>query len=176
MRIQKKSIFAASGLAVAVTMAIALSLPTSAAGWALIGGSLGLSQRDVRVDNNFTDASANNNNTPHVNFPGATGAVMAIWKGAVEWGSVPWAGNGLGDGSSTNSNLGDGGANFDAKFEGTTTAIGNSHANVHSEISGLHRDADQRRVAHPLPLQLDLGRRPRLGRGQPDRSAGRGVP
>jgi len=136
MRSIHKTFLAASGLALAVTTAVTLSLPTSTAGFTTIGGSLGLSQRDFRVFNNFTDSQANNNTTPHPNFPGHTGAVMAIWKGHVEWSSGPYAGNGLGDGVTSNPILGDGGANFDNTFQGTHTAAGGSNGNVHSELSG----------------------------------------
>lgn len=128
-------ILAGSGLALAALAVALFSLPTTTAAYSLIGGSLGLSQRDFRVYNNFTDATANNNTVTHVNFPGATGATLAIWKGQVEWGSGPYAGNGLGDGLASNVNLGDGGANFDNSYQGAATATGSIDANVHSEIS-----------------------------------------
>ncbi|MHC5210390.1 MAG: IPT/TIG domain-containing protein [Planctomycetota bacterium] len=130
-----KTIFAASGLALVVGAVGVLSLPSTTAAYSLIGGSLGVGQRDFRVFNNFTDAAANNNTTPHVNFPGQTGAIMAIWKGHVEWGSSLWAGNGLGDPSAGNL-LGDGGANFDNKFEGETNIVGSTNDNIHSELAG----------------------------------------
>jgi hypothetical protein len=136
MRFHKQTLFAASGLVVAVTLAASLSVPTSTAGFTLIGGSLSTAQRDFRVFNNFTDTAANNNIVPHVNFPGHTGAVMSIWKACAEWASVPHAGNGLGDGHSSNPVIGNGGGNFDAKFEGTSTIPGNTNQNIHSEIPG----------------------------------------
>jgi hypothetical protein len=136
MRLQKKTIFAASGLVLAVAMVGAMSMPTSTAGWSLIGGSLGLGQRDIRVWNNFTDAQANNNTIPHSNFPGHVGAPMAIWKGCAEWGSVPRAGNGAGDGVGSNPIIGSGGANFDTHMQGTTTSTGGNNGNVHSELAG----------------------------------------
>jgi len=127
---------ALAGLGAALGLLGVLSAPTNTAAFTTIGGSLGTSQRDFRVFNNYTDATANNNTTPHVNFPGATGAVMAIWKGHAEWGSGPYAGNGLGDGSTSNPNLGDGGANFDFMYQGTTDATGGTNSNVHSELAG----------------------------------------
>ena len=49
MRLSKKTIFAASGLVLSVAMVGAMSMPTSTAGFSLIGGALGLGQRDIRV-------------------------------------------------------------------------------------------------------------------------------
>jgi hypothetical protein len=136
MRLQnKKTLFAASGLAIAMAVVGSISMPTSTAAFTFIGGTLSLSQRDFRVFNNFTDSQANNNTAPHSNFPGHTGAVMAIWKGCAEWASVPRAGNGLGDGVGSNPIIGSGGANFDPDMQGTTGSIGGTNDNVHSEIS-----------------------------------------
>jgi hypothetical protein len=132
MRSIHKTLLAASGLALAVTTAVTRSLPTSTAAYTTIGGSLGLAQRDFRVFNSFADAASNNNTTTHPNFPGHAGAVMAIWKGTVEWASGPYAGNGLGDGVGSNPNLGDGGANFDSTFQGTHTSAGGNNGNIHS--------------------------------------------
>ncbi len=125
-----------TALLVAGGAVASLSAPVDTAAYTTIGGNLSLSQRDFRVFNNFTDATANNNTTPHVNFPGQTGAVMAIWKGHTEWASEPRAGNGAGDGLTSNPVLGSGGANFDNVFGGTHTATGGFNENVHSEISG----------------------------------------
>ena len=136
MKPTTSKLVALAGLGAALGLLGVLSAPTRTAAYSLIGGSLSTAQRDFRVFNNFTDASANNNVTPHVNFPGATGAVMAIWKGQVEWASGPYAGNGLGDGVTSNPNLGDGGANFDNTYQGTTTGTGTTNQNVHSELSG----------------------------------------
>ena len=63
-------------------------------GYTVIGGKLSLAQRDVRVYDNFTMATANNNTTPDSNWPGYTGAEMAIWKGCAEWASELHGGNG----------------------------------------------------------------------------------
>jgi hypothetical protein len=103
-------------------------------GYSLIGGSLGTSQRDVRVFNNFTDSTANDNQVPDTQFPGFQGANMALWKGVVEWGSG-LHGNGNGDPTQPGG-LGSGGANFDANWQGTATSIGSANNNIHSEISG----------------------------------------
>ena len=97
------------------------------------GDVLQLGQRDVRLFNNFADASANNNNTPHPMFPGFVQAEMSIWKGVVEWGSLP---HGDGSGDPTQANLGDGGANFDTTFVGNATAVGTTDNNIVSAING----------------------------------------
>ena len=136
MRPLTSRIVALAGLGAALGLLGVLSAPTQTAAFTLIGGSLSTAQRDTRVFNNFADATANNNVTPHANFPGALGATMAIWKGHVEWASGPYAGNGLGDGATSNPNLGDGGANFDNTFQGTATSAGGINANIHSVIPG----------------------------------------
>src|SRR5262249_9745083 len=136
MKTTTKRLLACTGLGLALTAPSALSMPTTTAAFTTIGGSLGLSQRDFRVWNNFTDATANDNTVPQANFPGQTGAVMAIWKGEDEWASGPIAGNGQGDGlSSSNPNLGDGNANLDITFQGTATSQP-ANSNVHAELAG----------------------------------------
>ena len=103
-------------------------------GFTVIGHNLSLDQRDFRVFNGFTNSGANDNTTPHPEFPGATGAVMAIWKGAIEWGSRL---HGTGSGDSTqNGGLGSGGANFDPSFQGEANVVGNLGDNICSAISG----------------------------------------
>jgi len=102
-------------------------------GYSIMGGSLGLDQRDVRVFDNFTDASANNNTTPDANWPGYTGVELAIWKACGEWGSELHGGNGLGDPLQT---VGSGGANFDMSWQGNATSIGTTNQNTHSELAG----------------------------------------
>ncbi|MEM7308393.1 MAG: matrixin family metalloprotease [Planctomycetota bacterium] len=107
--------------------------PTSE-GFSLIGDSLNQSQRDFRVFNNFSKALTNDNQTPDNNFPGFQGAVMAIWKGCVEWGSEL---HGSGNGDPTQQGtLGSGGANFDPCFMGIASGVGGSGNNIHSQISG----------------------------------------
>ena len=63
-------------------------------GWTTIGGSLGLTQRDVRLFNNFADSFANDNTATDVNFPRYDGAERAIWKAAVEWSNLHGTGAG----------------------------------------------------------------------------------
>jgi hypothetical protein len=95
-----------------------------------LGGSLGETQRDVRLFDNFADSTANNNVTPSPQFPGWLGAELAIWKGIVEWGSGP---HGDGTGDPQNGNLlGDGAANFDAFWAGVADGIGTTNNNVAS--------------------------------------------
>jgi len=113
-----------------------LSAPADAAAFTKIGGNLSLSQRDFRVFNNFSDATANNNTATIPNFPGQSGAVLAIWKGHAEWGSEPRGGTGVGDGLASNPVIGSGAANFDNVFGGTHTATGTINDNVHSEQTG----------------------------------------
>jgi hypothetical protein len=128
---------AAAGLLLAAAAATWLSRPTVAAAFTTLGESLGLDQRDFRVFNNFADTQANDNTIPHPNFPGHTGAVMAIWKAHAEWGSEPRGGNGLGDGLASNPVLGDGGANFDNTFQGLARDSGGANGNVHAALPGL---------------------------------------
>ena len=54
-----------------------LSHPGHGAAFGLTGDALGLDQRDVRVFNNFVEATANDNQTPDPDLPGALGAQLA---------------------------------------------------------------------------------------------------
>ncbi len=120
--------------AVALATAGALLLPApSADAYTTIGGNLDHTKRHFRVFNNFTNANANSNQTPHPNFPGALGAVMAIWKGCVEWGTLH--ADGTGD-PHQSTGLGSGNSNFEAFFAGQTTGIGGINGNIHSLVSG----------------------------------------
>lgn len=128
----KLSLVLPTGLALAAAAVFTGGNTTE--GYALLGHSLDLNQRDFRVFNGFTNSGANDNTTPHPEFPGATGAVMAIWKGAIEWGSRL---HGTGSGDSTqNGGLGSGGANFDPSFQGEANVVGNIGDNICSNISG----------------------------------------
>lgn len=118
----------------AVGVAAALLLPARTEAWSTIGGSLATNQRDFRIFNNFSDVGANDNQVADANFPGHQGAVMAIWKGSVEWGAV-LHGNGNGDPHQP-AGLGSGGANFDAVFAGEANGTGNTNNNIHSELAG----------------------------------------
>jgi hypothetical protein len=120
--------------AAAVSAAAFLVAPRSSQGFDTLGFSIGLSQRDVRIFDNFTDPDANNNTTPDANFPGYLGAEMAAWKGCIEWGSE-LHGNGNGD-PSQNGGLGTGGANFDCSWQGNATGVGGINDNILSEITG----------------------------------------
>ncbi len=109
-----------------------LCLAGSGEAYTFLGGSLDLDQRDFRVCNNFTDPEANDNQVPDPSFPGATGAVLAIWKACVEWGSE-LHGDGSGDLFNPDG-LGSGGANFDASFQGLARDPGGPDDNIISEI------------------------------------------
>ncbi|MEM7308387.1 MAG: matrixin family metalloprotease [Planctomycetota bacterium] len=114
--------------------ALILALAPDVNGYSLLGGSLGTTQRDFRVFDNFTDGTANDNQVADAQFPGHQGAVMAIWKASVEWASSPH-GNGNGDPHQPG-DLGSGGANFDPAFAGEASSIGTTNNNIHSELSG----------------------------------------
>ncbi len=98
-----------------------------------IGGDLSLNQRDFRVFNNFSGLNANDHQTPDPAFPGAGGAVLAIWKASVEWGSLA---HGDGSGDPTQTSLGGSGASFDASYQGQAADVGGINDNVHSQITG----------------------------------------
>jgi hypothetical protein len=116
------------------TAALALVWPAQAPGYNFLGGSLDLAQRDVRVFNNFGDPSANDNAQTDPDFPGAFGAPLAIWKGAIEWSSER---HGFGGGDPHQpGGLGSGGANFDVSWQGIASSAGGPDDNVVSEITG----------------------------------------
>lgn len=108
---------------------------TELRGFDATGESLDLGQRDFRVFNNFTDPTANDNQTPDPSFPGALGAPLAIWKGVVEWGSE-LHGSGYGDPHQIG-DLGSGGANFDSSYQGLATSAGGSNDNIISQIDSF---------------------------------------
>lgn len=103
--------------------------------FSVLGFSLELEARDFRVFNNFADPQANDNQASDPNFPGHQGAVMAIWKASVEWGCT-LHGDGGGDPHQPG-DLGSGGANFDAIFQGEANSVGSINSNTHSAISSL---------------------------------------
>ena len=119
----------------AAGLATLLLMPPRVEGFALLGGALRLPQRDLRVFNNFTDPESNDNTQEDPNFPGVTGAPLAIWKAAVEWGSETH-GDGLGD--PTQPELGSGGANFDFSWQGLANSVGGTNDNIVSQISGTN--------------------------------------
>lgn len=122
------------GSSLALLGAAWVLVPTRGEAWTTIGTGLGTTQRDFRIYNNFTDATANDNLTPDASFPGAQGTPMAIWKACVEWGSTLHAG-GNGDPSQP-AGLGSGGANFDAAYAGLANGIGGTNDNIFSELAG----------------------------------------
>ncbi len=132
MKILNKTLLALSGLGAAFGLVASMSTPVDTAGFSLIGGSLSLGQRDFRVFNNFTDASANNNTANNSDFPSATGATQAIWKGHLEWGSEWYML--VGDQDPTQSRLGTGAADYDNDYQGETTGAGGTNDNIHSEL------------------------------------------
>jgi hypothetical protein len=113
--------------------ALVLWLP-GALGFNLLGHALAPPQRDFRIFNNFVDPTANDNQAPDAAFPGATGAVLAIWKGCVEWSST-LHGDGSGDPHQPYG-LGSGGANFDPSFQGEASGPGMIGDNIHSALAG----------------------------------------
>jgi hypothetical protein len=118
----------------AIAGAIVLCAPApSTHAWTFIGGSLNLNFRHFRVWNNFSDASANDNTVGHVNYPGYTGAPMALWKAVIEWSSEP---HGTGTGDPTQAILGSGGANFDSAWGGLVNSSGSTDQNCASELAG----------------------------------------
>jgi hypothetical protein len=113
--------------------AFLLAPPESSRAFTTIGGDLNVSQRDVRVFNNFLDNAANDNVTQHAQFPGYDGAELAIWKAIVEWGTDP---HGDGTGDPLQPVLGDGNANFDSFWCGNATAAGGTNDNIVSVFTG----------------------------------------
>jgi hypothetical protein len=110
-----------------------LLAPATAPAFGTTGDRLGPSQRDVRVFDNFADASAHGNLTPAGQFPGWTDVELAIWKAVVEWGST-LHGDGSGDPVGGNT-LGSGGANFDAFWAGAADGVGSTNDNVVSALA-----------------------------------------
>ena len=110
-----------------------LAFPEEAIGYATFGQSLGITQRDMRVYNNFPGSGANNNTQQVANFPGYDGAELAIWKGGAEWNSRP---HGDGSGDPLQSQLGDGNANFTFFWNGNASGVGTSNDNIVSSLGG----------------------------------------
>ncbi len=106
--------------------------PAESTGFAVLGHSLAPLQADFRIFNNFLDAQANNNNVEHVNFPGYSGAVSALWKGAIEWSSGP---HGDGSGDPHQGILGSGNSAFDPIFNGEANGVGVIGNNIISSLN-----------------------------------------
>jgi len=127
-----------SRLVAAVAGALLLAFPATMPAYILLGFTLPITKRDFRIFNSFADPQSNDNTIPHPNFPGATGAAMAVWKAAVEWGSRLHGPGGAGDptqaGLGGNPLLGPGEpeamANFDFHFQGLAAGPGALDDNV----------------------------------------------
>ncbi|MBA2556484.1 MAG: matrixin family metalloprotease [Chloroflexi bacterium] len=118
--------------ALALATAGAMLMPLEQAeGFSTIGGNLNHTKRHLRAYNNFGDFNANSNQTAHPNFPGALGAPMAIWKGAVEWGTKH--ADGTGDPHQTTT-LGSGNSNFEPFWAGEVIGTGGPNGNIVSTI------------------------------------------
>ncbi|NOT30708.1 MAG: matrixin family metalloprotease [Planctomycetes bacterium] len=115
----------------AAALLLAPARPSEA--FSTIGGNLGETQRDVRVFDNFLDATADDNVALASQFPGWTGLELAMWKAIVEWGSR-LHGDGSGDPLSGNL-LGSGGANFDAMWSGNADGVGTTNNNIASSLA-----------------------------------------
>jgi hypothetical protein len=111
--------------------------PPAPRAFTTIGGTLSLSQRDVRVHRNFTGIHADDHAQPSTGFPGFVGAPLAVWKAAVEWGSE-LHGDGGGDPHQLGG-LGSGGAEFDFAWQGLASGIGGPSDNVHSQIAASNQ-------------------------------------
>ena len=118
-----------AGLALGGAALVLAPLPPA---YTTSGEDLAWNLRHFRVHAAFQDPTANDNQTPHPQFPAALGATQAIWKGCVEWGTRH--GDGTGDPSQPG-DLGSGGSNLEVFFAGETSGPGGVSSNVHSPIS-----------------------------------------
>ncbi len=114
-----------------VALGCAAMLLAPAEAFSKIGGELGVGQRDIRVSNNFSDAGSNNNVRGFPDFPGYLGAEQAIWKGAAEWSSAARAPSG----DISQSEIGNGGGNFDVLWLGNASGVGGTNDNIISAIN-----------------------------------------
>lgn len=111
----------------ALVAASGVAVERDAEAYDLLGFNLGVTDRDFRVYNDFNDSASNNNQTPHPNWPGYQGADMALWKAGSEWDSYNF---GDGSGDSTQSSIGNGGANFSFVWQGSANGAGNTGADI----------------------------------------------
>jgi len=119
--------------ALLVAGSVTFVVPEDASAWSTIGGSLGLTQRDFRIYDDFQDSTCHDNTTEHVNWPQYTEVELSAWKAGAEWGSLPF-GDGSGDG--TQSLVGDGAANFNFVWGGNAGNTGGFNGNIISPIGG----------------------------------------
>ena len=110
-----------------------LAFPEQAIGYATFGQSLSITQRDMRVYNNFPGAAANGNTQQVANFPGYDGAELAIWKGGAEWNARA---HGDGSGDPLQPEVGSGTANFSFFWNGNANGIGSTNDNIVSSLGG----------------------------------------
>ena len=115
-------------------LAAALLWSPGGEAFVMTGESLGLDQRGFRVHDNFTDPMVTSQTAQHPQFPGASGAALAIWKAVAEWGS-DLHGDGTGDPHQP-FGLGSGASNFDAQYIGLAPDPGGPDDNVFSQIDG----------------------------------------
>lgn len=102
----------------------------SAGAYSLLGNSLGVNNTGFQVHPaSFTDSASNNNLTADINFPGATGAALAVWKGAAEWNSELRGGTGAGDPLHPGG-LGGVASNFDFMYQGNVGSPGGNSSNT----------------------------------------------
>ena len=106
--------------------------PAESTGFSVLGHSLSPTQADFRVFNNFLDAQANNNTVITENYPGYSGATLAIWKAVAEWSSGP---HGTGAGDPSQAVIGSGGSSFDPIFNGEATGTGVIGNNIISSLN-----------------------------------------
>ena len=151
-------------------LAVVFTFPRASIGFVTLGKTNNADNIGFQVfQSSFTDAASNNNTTPDANFPGATGAAMALWKAACEWNSELRGGNGNGDPAQPG-DLGSGNSNYDFMYEGLPTMRGQHLGGDHGRrILGerrLRRDPHriQQRLVDDLrqlsQQWLELGRRP----------------
>jgi len=124
--------------ALALIGASGLMITDEADSFDTLGFKLGTGQRDFRLNNNFSDTASNNNTTEHYNWPGYDGAELAIWKSAAEWGSDVF---GDGSGDTTQNKIGNGGANFNAVWNGNANGHSTNGRNIISAINSAGNGA-----------------------------------
>jgi hypothetical protein len=111
-------------------LAVVFTFPRASIGFVTLGKTNNADNIGFQVfQSSFTDAASNNNTTPDANFPGATGAAMALWKAACEWNSELRGGNGNGDPAQPG-DLGSGNSNYDFMYEGVANNAGGNTSAV----------------------------------------------
>jgi hypothetical protein len=104
-----------------IALAIGIATPSLLLAFETLSQTLGIAstgfgyQRDFRVRDNCSDAAANDNLAAESGYPGARGAVLAVWKAAATWSSQASVGTG---------------ANFDFDYQGLANDDGGNDGNV----------------------------------------------